>query len=128
MPPGIVRGLGMREGEKDALGADIRMLGGMLGEVIRQVAGGNAFELEEHLRGRAKELRTTHSVDEARRLRDELERLELPDLRTLIRPFTVFFDLVNLAEQRARARVRRARARQADPLPIGESVEAALRQ
>ncbi|MGL4553060.1 MAG: phosphoenolpyruvate carboxylase, partial [Gemmataceae bacterium] len=118
----------MRDGDKDALGADIRLLGGMLGEIIRQVAGGDAFELEEHLRGRAKELRTSHSVDEARRLRDELERLELADLRTLIRAFTVFFDLVNLAEQRARVRVLRARTRQADPLPIAESVESALRQ
>lgn len=118
----------MRDGDKDALGTDIRLLGGMLGEVIRQVAGGNAFELEEHLRGRAKELRTSHSVEEARRLRDELERLELADLRTLIRAFTVFFDLVNLAEQRARIRVLRARTRQADPLPIAESVESALRQ
>src|SRR4051794_35837566 len=118
----------MRDGEKDALGADIRLLGGMLGEVIRQVAGPGAFELEEHLRGRTKDLRATHNVEEARRLRDELERLELADLRMLIRAFTVFFDLVNLAEQRARVRVLRHRTRQADPLPIAESVEAALRQ
>lgn len=118
----------MRETDRDSLGADIRLLGNMLGGVIRQVAGDTAFQLEEEVRARAKALRTSHSVEEARRLRDELERLELPELRTLIRAFTVFFDLVNLAEQRARVRVLRHRARQADPLPIGESVESALRQ
>ncbi|MFQ3592004.1 MAG: phosphoenolpyruvate carboxylase, partial [Gemmataceae bacterium] len=118
----------MREEEKDALGHDIRLLGGMLGEVIRQVAGQQAFDLEEELRAKAKALRQSHSVEDARRLRDDLERLELRELRTLIRAFSVFFDLVNLCEQRARVRVLRHRARQADPLPIPESIEAALRQ
>jgi len=118
----------MREEEKDALGQDIRLLGGMLGEIIRQVAGQEAFELEEDLRAKAKALRLSHSVEDARRLRDDLERLELSELRTLIRAFSVFFDLVNLCEQRARVRVLRHRTRQADPLPIPESIEAALRQ
>jgi phosphoenolpyruvate carboxylase len=118
----------MRDGDKDALGSDIRLLGDTLGEVIRQVAGQEAFELEEEIRAQAKALRLSHSVEDARRLRDALERLELSDLRTLIRAFSVFFDLVNLCEQRARVRVLRHRTRQADPLPIAESIEAALRQ
>ncbi|MBY0231759.1 MAG: phosphoenolpyruvate carboxylase, partial [Gemmataceae bacterium] len=112
----------------DALGADIRLLGGMLGDVIREVAGEPAFALEEEVRAAAKELRQSHSVEEARKLRARLEGLDVPRLRTLIRAFTVFFDLVNLAEQRARVRVLRHRARQADPLPTSESIESALRQ
>jgi phosphoenolpyruvate carboxylase len=111
----------------DAIGADIRMLGGMLGQVIRQVAGGEAFDLEEQVRNSCKALRTSHSVTDARRLRSRLDELALPDLRTLIRAFTVFFDLVNLAEQRARVRVLRQRALAAHPRPAGESVEEALR-
>jgi phosphoenolpyruvate carboxylase len=112
----------------DAIGADIRLLGDMLGQVIRQVAGQEAFDLEEEVRAACKALRTSHSVAEARRLRQQLEPLSLPELRTLIRAFTVFFDLVNLAEQRARARVLRHRASSAHPRPPGESIEEALRQ
>jgi len=112
----------------DAIGADIRLLGGMLGQVIRQVAGQQAFDLEEEVRAACKALRSSHSAEEARRLRGQLDPLPLPELRTLIRAFTVFFDLVNLAEQRARVRVLRQRTEQAHPGPIGESVEEALRQ
>ncbi len=112
----------------DAIGADIRLLGGMLGQVIRQVAGQQAFDLEEQVRAACKALRSSHSVTEARGLRAQLDRLPLPELRGLIRAFTVFFDLVNLAEQRARVRVLRQRTQQAHPEPIGESVEDALRR
>src|SRR5262245_49260350 len=112
----------------DALSADIHLLGGLLGQVIRRVAGEGAFALEEEVRAACKALRASHSVAEARRLRERLEPLPLSELRMLIRAFSVYFDLVNLAEQQARVRVLRRRARESAPLPIGESVESALRQ
>ncbi len=118
----------MSTAARDALGADIRLLGDLLGQVIRRVAGQAAFELEEEVRAATKALRASHSVEEARQLCRRLEMLSLPELRLLIRAFTVFFDLVNLAEQQARVRVLRERAQRASPLPLSESIEAALRQ
>jgi phosphoenolpyruvate carboxylase len=118
----------MEDAATDAPGADIRLLGGLLGQVIRRVAGEPAFALEEEVRAACKALRASHSPDEARRLRQRLAPLPLPELRTLIRAFSIYFDLVNLAEQQARIRVLRKRARESTPLPIAESVESALRQ
>jgi phosphoenolpyruvate carboxylase len=110
-----------------ALGADIRLLGNLLGEAIRRLAGDGAFELEEDVRAAAKELRTSPSPDDARRLRDRLGTLGLPALRGLIRAFSVFFDLINLAEQQARVRALRHRGANPDAVPA-ETAEAALRQ
>jgi len=110
-----------------ALGKDSQFLADQLGEVIQRLAGTQAFALVEEISAASRNLRARPSVDEARRLRDRLADLELPALRTLIRAFTVYFDLINLAEQRARLRsLRRRAADTGTPLP--ESIEAALRE
>jgi phosphoenolpyruvate carboxylase len=111
---------------QDALSNDIRLLGGLLGEVMRRVAGEPAFDLEEAIRAAAKSLRAAPSVEEARRLVDRIARRDLPALRTLIRAFTIYFDLVNLAEQQARVRTLRRRGLRQDS--VSESVEQALQQ
>ena len=110
------------------LSSDIRLLGGLLGQVMRRMAGEAAFDLEEEVRAAAKALRASHSDDDAHRLWQRLDQLDLPALRFLIRAFSIYFDLVNLAEQQARVRVLRERARQASPIPTTESIESALRQ
>ncbi len=118
-----------RDGRGSGLSADIHLLGDLLGDAIRRLAGEDAFALEEEVRAAAKALRAEPSVEEARRLRDRLDRLDLPALRTLIRAFSIYFDLINLAEQQARVRALRLRAvagRARSRLP--ESPEAALRQ
>jgi phosphoenolpyruvate carboxylase len=109
-----------------ALGADVRLLGNLLGQAIRRLAGDAFFDLEEEVRAAAKELRTRPSVEAARALRDRLGQLDTPALRGLTRAFSVFFDLINLAEQQARVRVLRHR----DAKPASgraENAEAALR-
>ena len=111
----------------EALSADIHRLGSLLGATIRRLAGPEAFALVEEVRGTAKGLRADPSVEEARRLRDRLGRLDLPELRTLIRAFSIYFDLINLAEQQARVRSLRSRQREADDTPLVESPGAALR-
>jgi len=113
----------MQAAAQKALGSDIRLLGDLLGHAIRRLAGEEAFRLEEEVRAATKELRVNPSVDEARRLRDRLARLDLPALRGLIRAFSVFFDLINLAEQQARVRALRTRGER----PGSETAEAALR-
>ena len=109
-----------------ALGADIRLLGNLLGDSIRRLAGDQAFDLEEEVRAAAKELRTSHSTEAARRLRDQLGKLDLPALRGLIRAFSVFFDLINLAEQQARVRALRHRSTSPETARA-ETAESALK-
>lgn len=109
-----------------ALGADIRLLGNLLGQAIRRLAGDAVFDRVEEIRTAAKELRTQASIESARALRDQLGTLNLTELRSLIRAFSVFFDLINLAEQQARVRALRQRAMRSDSRN-GENAESALR-
>ena len=120
-------------GEKSAeatqrdLSADIHFLGDLLGGTIRRLAGDDAFALVEEVRAAAKALRVRHSAAEARKLRDRLGTLDLRALRMLIRSFSLYFDLVNLAEQRARLRALRQRAL-APVVKVSEDIETAFRQ
>ncbi len=91
----------------ESLSSDIHLLREMLSQVVRRIEGEEAYRLEEEIRGLAKRLRAAPSEEEARRLRDRLGGLELASLRTLIRAFSVYFDLINLAEQQARVRALR---------------------
>jgi phosphoenolpyruvate carboxylase len=118
----------MRTEALEALSGDIHLLGDLLGKAIKGLAGDDAFALVEEFRAASKDLRSDSSLEAARRLRDRLGELGLADLRTLIRAFSVYFDLTNLAEQQARVRAIRAHAREADPARIDESPESALRQ
>jgi phosphoenolpyruvate carboxylase len=114
-----------RRDEKDApLRSDIRMLGDALGRAIRQHSRPAAYETEERLRLACRRLREcyellqTASGENALGLRNEIEALddeiarvvEGCDLDTaidVIRAFTVYFHLVNTAEQQHRSRRRR---------------------
>jgi phosphoenolpyruvate carboxylase len=112
----------------EALSADIHLLGGLLGETIRRLAGEDAFALVEEVRADAKDLRADASPEHARALRDRLGRLDLAELRTLIRAFSIYFDLTNLAEQQARVRAIRKHLREGTDAPLEESPEAALQE
>jgi phosphoenolpyruvate carboxylase len=95
------------------LRADVRRLGRLLGEEIRQDAGEHAFEQVETLRRVAISYRRglaaadgdpqtiDAALDEAFAL---LERASTRELSTLTKSFSVLFDLVNSAEARQRQR------------------------
>lgn len=117
----------MRPREQEALSADIRRLGDLLGQALRRVAGESAFLLVEEIRAAAKNLRANPHAGQARQLRDRLASLPLEDLRMLTRAFTIYFDLINLAEQRARVRALRIRTAELGDVPLAETPEAALR-
>ncbi len=111
---------------QQALSGDIRLLGDLLGRTIRRLAGEEAYALIEEVRAATKSLRAQHSVESARELQQRLASLDLNKLRTLTRAFGLYFDLINLAEMRARLRAIRARA--ASPEPVADSIEAGLCQ
>src|SRR3954447_22021782 len=95
-------------GERDRLSATIHFLGDLLGNVIREQAGAAAFDLEERVRGLAKDLRAIeidrpNATARVAALQAEMQRLvaDLPtdQMRDLIRSFSTYFALVNLSEQ-----------------------------
>ena len=118
----------MESAATEALSADIHLLGDLLGGAIRRLEGEAAFELVEEIRAAAKDVRANPSLENARALHDRLGRLSLPELRTLIRAFSVYFDLTNLAEQQARVRAIRAHHKRAGAKSISETPEAAFRE
>src|SRR5919199_3966415 len=110
------------------LSAAIHLLGDLLGETIRTQSGWEAFELEEHVRALAKRLRATEDPVAERELQEIVEQLSVDDASDLIRAFTHYFGLVNLAEQLERLRVLRERDLAHPDTPRHESILAAMAQ
>ncbi len=104
----MTKTIGSATGSKDApLRADIHLLGDMLGETLKRLGGQRLFEIEESVRGLCKELRTSHSAATERRLKRLLHSLSLDEAIGVIRAFSVYFQLVNIAEQHHRIRRKR---------------------
>ena len=109
----------------DLLRRDVRALGDMLGEVITESAGSEALALIETIRQLSRRRRSGDHVAEAE-LAERIPKLTLPESRVVARAFSVFFDLANLAEDRHRIRVLRARVQEAAPNPISETIAASI--
>ena len=117
---------GMEKTEKrEKLGAEIRFLGRLLGEIIREQAGAARYDLEEEIRLGAR-ARREGLPDAERALQARIASMRDPEARTVVRAFTLFFDLMNLAEDRERIRVLRERERARYPEPRSESMEEAV--
>ena len=94
---------------------DVRSLGMLLGEVIREQAGGRLYALEEELRQMAIARREADGEGkhaEAQSLMDQalasVQALDLVDAYHLTRAFAFYFDLINLAETNHRKRRRQS--------------------
>src|SRR5262245_7311464 len=97
---------------KDApLRADIRRRGDLLGETLKRFDGEHLFEIEEDVRALCKRLRGERAARSAaateRELKRLLRRLSLDETIGVIRAFSVYFQLVNIAEQYHRIRRKR---------------------
>ena len=126
---GTPGGLGMDPGnnfDHPDLESDIRLLDNLIDATILRLEGEDSLRLVEETRAAAQELRTCPSLELARRLRDRLSSLDLSKLRTLTRAFSLYFDLINLAEQRARVRALRRRAEEPATRPLSETPQIAL--
>ena len=96
------------------LRADIRLLGNLLGETLVRQEGAELLELVERVRALTKRLRAaeqegTVDRDAFNELSEVLDGLEIPMIISLVRAFTIFFYLANLAEQSHRLDVDGAR-------------------
>jgi phosphoenolpyruvate carboxylase len=100
----------MRSGEvAEALRADVRFLGGLLGRVLTESVGQDLLDDVEKLRALtigAYEHRGEASLEDAEAL---VESFSLARAEQVARAFTCYFHLANLAEERHRVRVLLAR-------------------
>ncbi|MBM3267577.1 MAG: phosphoenolpyruvate carboxylase [Candidatus Sericytochromatia bacterium] len=96
-----------REVERDRpLRQNVRFLGNLLGDAIRVQAGYEVFELEERLRILCKRRRSHPTRARREQIAALVRDLDTRRAAGVARAFTVYFQLVNLAEQVHRVRRR----------------------
>ncbi len=89
------------------LSEDIHRLGDLLGETLKRLGGERLFAIEEEVRALCKQLRTEHSPTTEKKLKNRLSSLSLDEAIGVIRAFSVYFQLANIAEQHHRIRRKR---------------------
>lgn len=104
------------------LRSDIRYLGNILGQVIQAQHGVEAFELEETVRSYAK-ARRNGDKEASEALKNLIDALDLNSIRVLVKAFSNYFQLINIAEDQHRVRVLRSREHEGR---IDESIEEAI--
>src|SRR4051812_2267024 len=85
---------------------DIRLLGRILGDVIREQEGVQAYELVERVRKLSVAFRRDADQEADRALKSLLKSLSGNETVSVIRAFTYFSHLANLAEDRHHIRRR----------------------
>jgi phosphoenolpyruvate carboxylase len=117
------------EDNQERLRQTIRMLGNLLGETIIEQEGQAIFDLEEEIRALSKAQRGG-DPDAGQRIVEMTETLvkDAGKTRAVLKAFTAYFQLVNLAEDQQRVRVLRQRAEQAQlqGKPMSETISSAL--
>lgn len=99
-------------GSPDApLRANVRLLGEILGRVLVEQEGDDVYRLEERIRLLAR-LGRRGDTGAARALAETIAALDLETQAVVLRAFTVYFHLANIAEQHHRVRRRREHERE----------------
>ena len=121
LPPGV----GF-ERKDEPLRRDINLLGRVLGQVIVEQEGKGLFGTEEEIRLLCKRLRFEYDPDLDERLKARIERMGAGELVRIVRAFSVYFQLVNIAERYHRIRRRRQYESSPDNPPQRASLRSAL--
>ncbi|GAB4530835.1 MAG: phosphoenolpyruvate carboxylase [Anaerolineae bacterium] len=103
---------------------EIRQLGNMLGTIIREQAGDAGFDLVEAVRLAAK-ARRSGEPGAAEKLREMIQNTDLPARRMLIKAFSNYLQLINIAEDQQRIRTLRRRESERG---VSESIERAVHE
>ena len=121
LPPGI----GF-EPKDEPLRRDINLLGRVLGRILIEQEGKNLFGTEEEVRLLCKRLRFDYDPELDARLRRRIDGLSVEELRRIVRAFSVYFQLINIAERYHRVRRRRQYESSPDNPPQRASLASAL--
>ncbi|HEX5825169.1 MAG TPA: phosphoenolpyruvate carboxylase [Candidatus Limnocylindrales bacterium] len=110
---------------RDPLALEVRLLGSLLGQVIAEQAGRELLDLVERVRRTTIRLRRGDGPSLRADLVTELEALEPDRVEIVIRAFSLYFRLINLAEERELVRTARRREREAGARPAPDTSLAA---
>jgi phosphoenolpyruvate carboxylase len=102
-------------GAADPLSAEVKLLGSLLGQVIAEQGGVDLLDLVERCRLRSVAFRERGDPASAQALAAELDSLDVTEAESLARAFTLYFQLINLAEEREA--VRGIRRHESEPRP-----------
>lgn len=105
---------------------DVRLLGSILGQVLREQGGPELLEIVERIRRQTIARRTNPTPSHERALREMIDALSLPTTFAVVRAFTIYFHLINIAEEYHRQRTLTVREIQGWPAPRRESIAAAI--
>jgi phosphoenolpyruvate carboxylase len=114
------------EPKDEPLRRDINLLGRVLGRILIEQEGKDLFETEEEIRLLCKRLRFDYDPALDERLRRRIDAMSEGELRRIVRAFSVYFQLVNIAERYHRVRRRRQYEASPDNPPQRASVASAL--
>ena len=106
-----------------SLRSDVRLLGDTLGRVLVEQEGNETYRLEEQIRGLARRGRDGDAAA-SRSLATAIAALPVSTQAVILRAFTMYFHLANIAEQHHRVRRRREIEREGGTLR--ESLDEAL--
>ena len=109
------------------LRARVKLLGKLLGNVLRAQAGGHVLVAVETLRKGYISLQEEESPRRRARLTKLIAKLDPDTLTHVVRAFSTYFSLVNLAEEANQYQLRTERIRKGGPLWVG-SFDHTLRQ
>jgi len=97
----------------------VKLFGNLLGNVIREHSGSNIYDAVETLRKGYIKLRKEDNPRLRKRLHDFIETLEPSELSQVLRAFSIYFTLVNIAEESFMHQQRRRQARSGAALWTG---------
>ncbi len=96
-------------GASDPLAREVKLLGSLLGQVIAEQGGKDLLDFVERCRRHSIAIRETGSQAEANDLAVELDMLTVEQAELLVNAFSLYFQLVNVCEERdVERRLRRA--------------------
>lgn len=105
---------------------DVKLLGQMLGEILIHHSGTELYDKVEKIRTICKSLRTDFEKDTYLELKNEIAELDSPMRKQVIRAFSMYFHLINAAEQNHRIRRRRQYQLEGDSIVQPASIESAI--
>lgn len=111
------------QASNSSLRQDIHTLGNLLGIIIQEQHGVDAYNLVEEIRAVSKARRSGDS-DAAFKLANRLQNTSLESKNILIKAFSNYFQLINIAEDLQRIRVIREREAEGE---LKESIHEAIR-